>query len=113
MNLAGQVDHLINMGPYDQPSTPDTKYETPPPPAEEDEEEEYVGENEIMDRKDELGEEPIDEGNPREEPLDRETSHAGGRPRRRSCGRTLRRGRSRGGSYGGGRPPRRSLRNNP
>jgi len=36
MNLAELVDHLIDVGPYDQPHTPDTDDEMPPLPAEED-----------------------------------------------------------------------------
>jgi len=64
MNLAGLVHHLIDVGSYDQPPTLDTEDETPPPPAEEDtKEEESVGENERMDREDELEQEPIEEGN--------------------------------------------------
>jgi len=34
------VDHLIDVGPNNQPATPDTEDETPPPPAEEDTEDE-------------------------------------------------------------------------
>jgi len=42
------VDYLIDIGPYDEPSTPDTEDDTPPPPLEEDiENDESVGENEL------------------------------------------------------------------
>jgi len=58
MNLTGLVDHFIDVGPYDQPSIPDTEDKTPPPPMEEDtEEEESVRENEH--REDELGGNPL------------------------------------------------------
>jgi len=71
MNLAGLMYNVIDMGPSDQPPTPDIEDETPPPSAEEDtKEEEFVGENELMDREEEPCEEPLKEGNPKEKPLE-------------------------------------------
>jgi len=69
MNMDGLVDYLIDIGPHDQPFPPDIEDDTPPPPAEEDtEDDEFVRENKLMEREDELAEESIQEGNPREEP---------------------------------------------
>ena len=63
------MDYLIDIGSYDQPPILDTEDDTLPPLAEEDtEDDESGGENELMGRENELVKEPIEEGNPREEP---------------------------------------------
>ena len=60
MNLAGVVEHLIDVGLYDQPPILDTKEETPPLPTGQDtEEKESIGGNELVDGVKELGEEPV------------------------------------------------------
>ena len=62
-------DYLIDICPYDEPPTPDPKDDTPPaPPEANTEDDESVGENELKGSEDALEEEPIEEGNPREEP---------------------------------------------
>jgi len=49
LDLHGLVDRLIDIGPYDEPPTLNTKDDTPPPPVEEDtEDEELKGENELI-----------------------------------------------------------------
>ena len=49
------MDHLLDLGPYDQPPTPNTEDGTPPPPAGEDTEvEESVGKNKLVDGEDKL-----------------------------------------------------------
>ena len=49
LGLEGIVDHLIDVGPYDQPPTADTEDGSPRPPAEEDtEDEDSVRENRLM-----------------------------------------------------------------
>ena len=71
MNLTGLMDHLIDVSPYEQPPTPNTQDEMPRHPEEEDmEKEEVVGKNELMNGEKERGEEPIEEGNPKEGPLE-------------------------------------------
>ena len=71
MSLAGLVDHLIDAGPYNQLPYLDTEDETLTPPVIEDtKEEKSVGKNELMDGEEELGEEHIEEGNSKKEPLD-------------------------------------------
>ena len=68
LDLHGLVDRFIDIGPYDEPPTPDTEDDTPPLTAKEDTEDEgSVGENGPMNE--ESGEERIEEEDPREEPL--------------------------------------------
>ena len=56
LDLNGLVDDLIDITPYDEPPTPDTKDDTQPPPAEEDtEDEKSIGKSEPRDREDEQG----------------------------------------------------------
>jgi len=69
MCMDGLVEYVIDIGLYDEPPNHDTEDETPPPPPGEDTEvDESVGENELEGSEDELEAEPIEEGNPREEP---------------------------------------------
>jgi len=69
MTMGELVDYLMDICPYDEPSTPGTEDDAPPPPPEEDTEvDESVGENELRGSKDELEVEPIGEGDRREEP---------------------------------------------
>jgi len=59
MTMGELVDYLIDIGPYEEPPTPDREDDTPPPPPEEDtKDDESVGENELKGSKDELEEEP-------------------------------------------------------
>jgi len=53
-NLNELVDHLIDVGPYDEPPTPDSRDANPPPPVEEDTDEEGdpLGEEDPMEEKD-------------------------------------------------------------
>jgi len=63
MTMDGLVDYLKDIGPYDEPRTPDTEDDTLSPPPEEDtKDDESVGENELRDNEDELEAEPIAEG---------------------------------------------------
>ena len=76
-DLEELVDHLINVGPNDQPSTPNNEDKTPPPPVEEDtKDEESVGENRLIDeelREEHIKEEePLDEKDPKEDPMEEE-----------------------------------------
>ena len=49
------MDHLIDVGPYDHPPTPNAEDEAPPPPIGEDtKEEDSVGGNELVDGEEEL-----------------------------------------------------------
>jgi len=68
LNLHGLVDRLIDICPYDEPPTPNTKDNNPLPPAEKDtEDEESVGENRPINE--EPGEERIEEeDHPRRNP---------------------------------------------
>ena len=69
LDMGRLVECLMDIGPYDEPPTPDTKDDTSPPPVEEDtKDDEFMGENKLMEREDGLAGEHIKEGNPREEP---------------------------------------------
>ena len=63
------MDYLKDIGPFDEPPTPDTGDDTPPPPPpnEDTEEDESVWENKLRGNYGELEEEPIAKGDPRGE----------------------------------------------
>ena len=92
MNIAELVNQLIEIGPYDQPPTPDTDDETPTPREKEDIEDsaiikpklpkevEFQEENDLWEeeedleeeliKKEDLEKEPIEAEDPEEEPIE-------------------------------------------
>ena len=62
-NLNELVDYLIDIGPYDEPPTPDSGDANPPPPVEEDTDEE----GDPMGKED-PEEDPMEEEDPEEDP---------------------------------------------
>ena len=72
-NLNELVDHLMDVGPYDEPPTPDSEDANPPPPVEGDtEEEEMKGKKGLMieEPREESEEEEAPYENPEEEPME-------------------------------------------
>ena len=55
MTMDGLVDYLKDIGPYDEPPTPDTEDDTlSRPPKEDTEDDDSAGENELIGSEDEL-----------------------------------------------------------